>query len=47
MYKYGLGYGYNRYIFCGKKKDPYFDANKKGYFDDKIKVSWWQKLFGK
>lgn len=47
MYQYGLGYGYNRYIYGGKKKDPYFDANKKGYFDDQVKLSWWQKLFGK
>lgn len=47
MYQYGLGYGYSRYIYGGKKKDPYFDANKKGYFDDEVKRSWWQKLFGK
>ncbi len=47
MYRYGLGYGYSRYIYGGKKKDPYFDANKRGYFDDKVKLSWWQKLFGK
>jgi capsular exopolysaccharide synthesis family protein len=47
MYRYGLGYGYSRYIYGGKKKDPYFDANKRGYFDDTVKLSWWQKLFGK
>jgi Mrp family chromosome partitioning ATPase len=45
MYRYGLGYGYNRYIYGGKKKDPYFDVNKKGYFDDHVKLSWWQKVF--
>jgi capsular exopolysaccharide synthesis family protein len=47
MYRYGAGYGYNRYIYGGKKKDPYFDSNKKGYFDDNVKLSWWQKIFGK
>lgn len=46
-YRYGLGYGYNRYIYGGKKNDPYFEANKNGYFDDTIKLSWWQKIFGK
>jgi capsular exopolysaccharide synthesis family protein len=45
MYGYGKGYGYNRYIYGGRKKDPYFDANKKGYFDDSVKLSWWQKIF--
>jgi len=45
MYGYGKGYGYNRYIYGGRKKDPYFDANKKGYFDDNVKLSWWQKIF--
>lgn len=48
MYKYGQGgYGYGRYIYGGKKKDPYFDANKKGYFDDQVKLSWWQRIFRK
>lgn len=48
MYKYGQGgYGYGKYIYGGKKKDPYFDANKKGYFDDQVKMSWWQRLFGR
>ncbi len=47
MYRYGLGYGYNRYIYGGKNKDPYFNENKRGYFDDKVKLSWWQKIFGK
>ncbi|MCU0321213.1 MAG: polysaccharide biosynthesis tyrosine autokinase [Chitinophagaceae bacterium] len=48
MYKYGQGgYGYGRYIYGGKKKDPYFDANKKGYFDNQVKLSWWQRLFGR
>ena len=48
MYKYGQGgYGYGRYIYGGKKKDPYFDANKKGYFDDQVKMSWWQRIFRK
>lgn len=43
MYRYGMGYGYNRYIYGGKKKDPYFDSNKQGYFDDNVKLKWWQK----
>ncbi len=47
MYRYGLGYGYNKYIYGGRKQDPYFEQNKKGYFDDFGKRSWWQKLFGK
>ena len=47
MYRYGLGYGYNKYIYGGKKTDPYFNENKKGYFDSTEKLSWWQKLFGK
>ena len=45
MYKYG--YGNNKYIYGGKKTDPYFNENKKGYFDSTEKISWWQRLFGK
>lgn len=46
MYGYGVkGYGYNKYIYGGRKKDPYFDANNKGYFDNHVKLSWWQKIF--
>ena len=45
MYKYG--YGNNKYIYGGKKTDPYFNENKKGYFDSTEKLSWWQRLFGK
>jgi capsular exopolysaccharide synthesis family protein len=47
MYRYGFGYGYNRYIYGGKKNDPYFNINKKGYFDNPQKTTWWQRLFGK
>lgn len=47
MYRYGMGYGYNRYIYGGRKKDPYFDSNKQGYFDDNVKLKWWQKIFRK
>ncbi|MBX2931816.1 MAG: polysaccharide biosynthesis tyrosine autokinase [Chitinophagaceae bacterium] len=46
-YMYGYGKGYNRYIYGGRKKDPYFDANSKGYFDNNVKLSWWQRLFRK
>jgi len=47
MYRYGLGYGYSKYIYGGKKQDPYFEQNKKGYFDGNGKKPWWHKLFGK
>lgn len=47
MYRYGFGYGYNRYIYGGKKNDPYFNVNKKGYFDNTQKTKWWQRIFGK
>ena len=29
------------------KVDPYFNENKKGYFDSTVKLSWWQRIFGK
>ena len=47
MYRYGIGYGYNKYIYGGKKQDPYFELNRKGYFDNNGNKTWWQKMFGK
>jgi capsular exopolysaccharide synthesis family protein len=41
MYRYGVGYGYNKYVYGNKKQKNNYGL----YFDDKIKLKWWQKIF--
>lgn len=41
MYRYGVGYGYNKYVYGNKKQKNGYGL----YFDDKVKLKWWQKIF--